>query len=98
MELVEVFSALGTPARLGARILFLPQYCLDEFDTLRNWPRNNYARVRFGPSFRFRLWLLFDCKELEELEERINNGSDDDILRLREERLESFRLVALVVS
>jgi hypothetical protein len=97
IETVEIFSAIGTPARLSARTLFLPRYCLDNFTSLRAWPRNKYARERFGPTFRWRLWLLFDCKELEELEVLINSGSDDELWKMRDTQLESFRLVALVV-
>jgi hypothetical protein len=97
VETVKIFSAIGTPARLSARTLFLPRYCLDNFTSLRAWPRNKYARERFGPTFRWRLWLLFDCKELEELEVLINSGSDEELWKMRDTQLESFRLVALVV-
>lgn len=97
MELVEIFSLLGSPFRGAVRLLFLPQYGIDHFAALRQWHCNDYARTRFGPSFRWRLWLLFDCKELEELEWLINEGGSEDIRTLRETRLESFRLVALVV-
>jgi hypothetical protein len=99
MELVELLSLLGTPARASARIiLFLPRYILDDFSTLRNWPHNAYALQRFGPSFRWRVWLIFDCRELEELEDLINWGTDEEVWKLRETQLEGFRLVALVVS
>ncbi|KAF2026323.1 hypothetical protein EK21DRAFT_74388 [Setomelanomma holmii] len=97
MELVEILSILGTPARAGSRIiLFLPRYCIDGFSALRNWQQNTYAFKRFGPSCRWRLWLIYDCRELEELETLINRGQDAEILKLRETQLESFRLVALV--
>ncbi|KAH7064135.1 hypothetical protein BKA63DRAFT_179261 [Paraphoma chrysanthemicola] len=97
MELVELLSLLGTPARASARIiLFLPRYILDDFSTLRNWPHNAYALQRFGPSFRWRVWLIFDCRELEELEDLINWGTDEEVWKLRETQLEGFRLVALV--
>lgn len=42
--------------------------------------------------------MLFDIEDLEDLENLINKGSNRDLLRMRETKLESFRLVALVVS
>jgi hypothetical protein len=97
MDLVGLLSATGSPARAVARILFLPRYCLDNFSALRQWRRNTYARERFGATFYWQIWLLFDIKELEEMERLINDGSDEDIWRMRETQLESVRLVALVV-
>jgi hypothetical protein len=97
MSTAESMSLLGISARLGIRALFLPRYCVDNFHALRYWHRNTNARARFGASFRWRFWLLCDCKELENLEEFVNEGSDEHILRLRETQLELSRLVALVV-
>jgi hypothetical protein len=97
MDFVAFLSAVGLPARLGARILFLPRYILDSFAGLRPWPRNTYARARYGTAFYWQVWLLFDIKELEALERLINDGSDEELWRMRETQLESVRLVALVV-
>lgn len=93
-----MLSIFGTPARAGARVFYMPRYSLEGFASLRSWHRNRYARARFGKSYRWRLWLLFDCKELEALEKLINEGSDEDSIKMIEARMESFRLVALVVS
>lgn len=94
----EIACILGIPARLGARVLFLPRYLFEGFSVLQNWSQNEYARARFGPSYRWRLWLLFDIKQAEMYENLINEGSDEEILCMRESQLEQFRLVALVVS
>ena len=97
MSAAEVFSALGTPARTAARILLAPRYIFNGFAQLRAWNQNAYAQARYGPSYIWRLWLLFDCRELEVLENILNQGSDEDVLRMREAKLEQFKLVALVV-
>lgn len=97
MSAAEVFSALGAPARVVARLLVLPRYIFNGFSHLRAWNQNAYALVRYGPSYRWRLWLLFDAADLEKLEHLINEGSDKDVLEMREAKLEQFRLVALVV-
>jgi hypothetical protein len=97
MSTAETMSLLGISARVGIRVLFLPRYFVDHFHALRHWHHNTYAHARFGASFRWRLWLLCDCKELENLEEFVNEGSDEHILKLRETQLELSRLVALVV-
>lgn len=94
----EIACILGAPARLGARVLFLPRYLFEGPAVLQQWSQNEYARARFGPSYRWRLWLLFDVKQAEMYEKLINGGSDDEILCMRESQLEQFRLVALVVS
>jgi hypothetical protein len=98
VELAELLSALGTPARAGARSLLIPRYCLDGFGPLRSWSRNEYAFHRFGKSFRWRIWLMYDIKDLQTLEKLINEGSDDQLLKLREDKLETFWFVALVVG
>ncbi|KAH9864203.1 hypothetical protein J1614_010137 [Plenodomus biglobosus] len=95
MVVAEILSALGSPARVGARMLLLPRYA-NNFTLVRTWPRNSYARHRYGPSFHWRCWLLFDIEDLEHLEHLINAGSDEDLLKMRDAKLESFRLIALV--
>jgi hypothetical protein len=97
MERAEVLSALGIPARMGGRILFLPRYISDGFSAIRHWHLNEYARQRYGDDFYWRIWLLLDIKQLEAIERLINAGSDAEIMKLRETQLESIRLVALVV-
>jgi hypothetical protein len=41
---------------------------------------------------------MFDIRHLEAMEKLINHGSDEDLMLMRESQLESFRLIALVVS
>ncbi|KAJ8114296.1 hypothetical protein OPT61_g3791 [Boeremia exigua] len=97
MELVELASALGSPARLGARVLLLPLYLFDDFAILfSSSTHNKFARNRFGPNYRWRFWLSYDIRGLEALETLINTGSNEDILSMRDARLESLRLIALV--
>jgi hypothetical protein len=98
MDTAEFLSALGFPARLAARLLILPRYLLVGCHPLLTWPSNTYARARYGKAFAWRIWLLFDVKELEVLEHLINEGSDGEVLAMREGKLEQFKLVALVVS
>ena len=97
MDTAEVFSALGTPARAAARILLAPRYIINGFAPLRGWTNHPYALARYGPSYRWRVWLLFDIQDLENLERLINEGMDEDVLHMREAKLEQFKLVALVV-
>ncbi|RAR13714.1 hypothetical protein DDE83_002899 [Stemphylium lycopersici] len=96
MDTAEVFSALGTPARTAARILLAPRYIINGFAPLRGWTNHTYAFARYGPSYRWRVWLLFDIQDLEDLERLINEGTDEDVLHMREAKLEQFKLVALV--
>lgn len=97
MDISEVLSALGLPARLGGRVLFIPRYCLEGFSSLRCWHQNEYAQKRYGDKFYWRIWLLLDITQLEAIEKIINDGSDAEISKLRETQLDSIRLVALVV-
>ena len=97
MSTAEIWSALGLPARAAARVLLAPRYFVNGFSHIRTWNDNAYALARYGPSYRWRVWLLFDAEDLEELEHLINQGSDKEVLEMREAKLEQFRLVALVV-
>ena len=45
----------------------------------------------------WRIWLLFDCKDLEVLENLINNEKDEKVLEMRDTKLKQFKLVTLVV-
>jgi hypothetical protein len=98
MDTAEFLSMLGSPARLAARVLLFPRYLLVGFSPLLYWPRNTYACARYGKTFIWRTWLLFDVKELEVLEKLLNEGSDEEVLGMQEGKLEQFKLVALVVS
>ncbi|KAF2623768.1 hypothetical protein BU25DRAFT_349395 [Macroventuria anomochaeta] len=97
MDLIEIANVLGSPARFCVRVLLLPIYLLTDSAAWFAPPaRTKYARNRYGPSFRWRFWLSFDIRGLEALEKLINTGSDEDILRMRDSRLDSSRLIALV--
>ncbi|KAL1800521.1 hypothetical protein ACET3X_000863 [Alternaria dauci] len=96
MSGAELLSALGTPARAAARALLAPRYAIDGFQPLRGWMNNEYARARFGRSYMWRIWLLFDCKDLEVLEKLINDGQDEEVLETRDAKLKQFKLVTLV--
>ncbi|KAL6711037.1 hypothetical protein ACN47E_006912 [Coniothyrium glycines] len=96
VENAELLSALGAPARAAARALLMPRYALDAFGPVRRWRRNAYARQRFGSSYLWRVWLMYDARDLEVMENLINEGSDDQLLKLREDKLETFWFVALV--
>lgn len=93
----DLFNIVGAPARLGARILLFDRYLLDGYATLRQWSNNRYARTRFGPHYGWRPWLLFDVDELKRIERLVNDGSDDDLLKLRDSQLSVFQLVAIVI-
>lgn len=93
----DLFNLIGAPARFGARALLLVAYMLIGYATLRRWSKNRYARTRFGPNYVYRPWLLFDISELKQIESLINDGSDDDLLKLRDSQLGIFQLVAIVV-
>lgn len=97
-EVAELLSCLGTPARAAARALLVPRYALDGLGPVRSWTSNSYARTRFGDSYRWRIWLMYDVRALEDMEKMINSGSDKQLLKLREDKLETFWFVALVVS
>ena len=95
MSTAEIWSAIGTPARAAARFLLVPRYFINGFSHIRTWNDNAYALARYGPSYRWRIWLLFDAEDLEELEHLINQGADREVLELREAKLEQFRLVEI---
>jgi hypothetical protein len=97
MSIAEVLSALGTPARTAARVLLAPRYAINGFQPLRHWMDNDYARARYGRSYIWRVWLLFDCKDLELLENLINDAKDDEVLHMRDAKMKQFKLVTLAV-
>ena len=95
---LDILLFLSAPVRLSGRLFVFLQYIIDRDGSVQHWYRNDYAQDRFGAHYRWRPWLLFDVKELEFLETLINRGSDQDLLKWRESRLDIFGLVAVVVS
>lgn len=95
--LQDVFGLVGTPARFGARALLFVSYLHNGYATLNRWSKDRYAQARFGPNYIYRPWLLFDIAELKRIERVVNNGSDDELMKLRDSQLGDFQLVAIVV-
>jgi hypothetical protein len=95
--LYDLITIIGTPARFAARALLFLSYLLNGYATLNRWSNNRYARTRFGPNYMYRPWLLFDIAELKQIESLVNDGSDDDLLKLRDSQLGVSQLVAIVV-
>jgi hypothetical protein len=95
--LYDLITIIGAPARFAARALLFLSYLLNGYATLNRWSNNRYARTRFGPNYMYRPWLLFDIAELKQIERLVNDGSDDDLLKLRDSQLGVSQLVAIVV-
>ena len=69
------------------------------FATVLN-PRDSpssYGLERYGPSYRFRLWLRLDALELESIEMLINHGSDANIEAFRASHLAIAGTTSVVV-
>ncbi|EME40871.1 hypothetical protein DOTSEDRAFT_27473 [Dothistroma septosporum NZE10] len=64
---------------------------------LRRKP-SEYALRRYGPTYRWRLWLFFDIGELEAMERMINSGSDEDVFAFRRLHLASGATTTVVGS
>ena len=95
-EPVEYFSMIGFPARLAGRAPLLARY-------LSGPPRvfkatNQYALQRYGRTFKLRPWLYFDIDELEQIEQLINYGSDEEVLQFRQAQLDVGGMNTVVVS
>lgn len=78
----ELFSALGSPARVLGRIPLIFRYLANGV-ALVGGTGNEYAYSRYGPGYRLRPWLLFDTAELEVIERLINDGKDEDVTGYR---------------
>lgn len=92
---LEVFAAIGAPARILGRLPLIVRYFWAGGSKLT---RNNaYAESRYGKHYRLRPWLMFDVDELEVVEHLINKASDKNILQFRHHQLEAAQLVAIVV-
>lgn len=96
MELIEVLSMLGFPARVVGRAPVVARYLWVAPGTL--FATSKYAKERFGPTYRFKPWLRLDTAELEQIERLINDGTDDEVLAFRQAQLASGGMTTVVVS
>lgn len=98
MEHIEVLSMLGYPARLAGRIPIIARYLLVTPKVL--FATSDYARERYGPTYRLRPWLRLDTAELEQIECLINDvsdGADNAVLQFRQAQLASGGMTTVVV-
>ncbi|KAF2732646.1 hypothetical protein EJ04DRAFT_440636 [Polyplosphaeria fusca] len=92
--MVEFFSLLGFPARLAGRGLLAFRYVSNRGATAQ--VVSDYGDKRFGKSVRYRPWLMIDVKELEELEELINDGTDTQVESWRVSQLSVCGMIAII--
>ena len=90
--IIEVFSALGLPARIVGRFPLLSRYALNPQS-----PSNAYSRKRYI-NFSCRPWLWSDTLELEATEELINYGTNAEIEAFLKSRLDIATTTSIVVS
>ncbi|KAF2716045.1 hypothetical protein K431DRAFT_236252 [Polychaeton citri CBS 116435] len=95
MNSIEVFALLGSPARVFSRLLLFGRYLYFSPACGPSWPRDGFARARWGPRHKLKPWLLFDVQELERLEELLNYGTDSDVMEIRDSYVESFKMVSV---
>jgi hypothetical protein len=95
-DVMEIFAFLGAPARMLGRLPLISRYIWSGFS--RPWYSHPYAEARWGRSYRWRVWLLFDMLELQMIEELINDASDKRVEDFRKHQLESLNMVSVVVS
>ncbi|TKA75342.1 hypothetical protein B0A55_05569 [Friedmanniomyces simplex] len=96
MEAIEFFSMLGFPARLAGRMPVIARYLTGPPKALTS--TSKYARERYGKTFKYRLWLSLDIAELEQLEQLINDRSDEEVLQFRHAQLASGGMNTVVGS
>lgn len=92
---MEVFGALGAPARMFGRLPLITRYFWTGLAS--PWFNPKFAQCRFG-HYTWRPWLLFDMQELQMLEELVNKASDARVEQFRQHQLESLNMVSVVVS
>jgi len=92
---LEIFSALGSPARFVGRLPLITRHIWNGFSS--PWPKTPYAKTRFGERYKWRLWLLLDVAKLEVVEELLNSGSDEKVSAFRQSQLMAFQMVAIIV-
>lgn len=94
-SIMEVFSLLGAPARLLGRLPLTTRYFYNGFRS--SWPNPDYALSRYGKHYRWRPWLMFDVGALEVVEELINMGSDKEVRAFRQNQLDAFQMISVIV-
>ena len=87
---------LGSPARLAGRLPLFSRYIWGVRSDV--FAPNAYASRRFGPSYRFRPWLLLDASQLEPIERLINEGTDEEALAFKKAQIASLAGTAVVGS
>ncbi|KAF2101673.1 hypothetical protein NA57DRAFT_18225, partial [Rhizodiscina lignyota] len=92
--IIEVFGAVGAPARLFGRLPLITRYLWSGLAS--PWFSPRFARNRFGKNYQMRPWLLFDMQELQMLEELINKATDQRVQEFRQHQLESLNMVSVV--
>lgn len=90
--MTEIFSALGFPARVLGRLPLLFRYAFNAGSK-----PSSYGLDRYGPSYRFRLWLRLDAIDLESIEMLINYGSDANLEAFRASHLATAGTTSVVV-
>lgn len=90
----ELFSAIGSPARVAGRAPMVARYIFSFFSTMRG--SSSYAEVRFGKSWKLRPWLLLDIKDLETLEDLINTANDSQVAAFRTSQLSVCGMIAII--
>ena len=95
MDAPEVFAIIGFPARLAGRVPLLLRYIWGANANV--FSLSGYAIERWGPSARFRPWLLLDAGDLEPIERLINEGTDEEVLNFRGAQLAIGSSTAVVV-
>jgi hypothetical protein len=94
-RMMEMFAILGFPARMLGRLPLITRYICGGFSA--HWQHHTYAVDRFGEHYRWRLWLLLDIEELAMIEQLINHGPDGAVVAYKNNQLEAFRMVAIIV-
>ena len=83
--------------RLGFLRVFWED-CRFSFDMLSAGSKpSSYGLDRYGPSYKFRLWMRLDAADLESIEMLINYGSDADIEAFRASNLTTMGTTSVVV-
>lgn len=95
MEISELFALIGFPARLAGRLPLFLRYTYANSNVLAP---STYSLERWGPSYRWRPWLVFDAAELEALERLMNEGADAELMDFKNSQIASGGGTAIVVS
>lgn len=89
----ELFSAIGFSARVLGRVPLLVRYLWAG----KALHPSAYVAERYGPSWRWRPWLLCDTGELEAMERLINLAPDESLHAFRSSHLGTASSTGVVV-